>query len=74
MTPKIRSKQLVTLQAVDVNTLEQGDIVLAKVKGRYYLHLISALDGERVQISNNHGHVNGWTTRAKVYALVTAID
>lgn len=74
MMPRIRSKDLVRLEAVDRDKLALDDIVLAKVKGRYWLHKITAIDGDRIQISNNHGHVNGWTNRTKVYALVTNIE
>lgn len=74
MTPRIKSKQQVTISPVDPDKIEIGDIVLAKVAGRHYLHLISAIDGDRIQISNNHGYVNGWTNRKKVFGIVTAID
>lgn len=41
---------------------EIGDIVFCRVKGRYIdAHLVTAKDGDRYLISNNHGHQNGWT-------------
>lgn len=62
MTPRIKSGQLVTVEPIaDKATLKVGDVVLCKVKGSHYLHLISAIQGDRFQISNNHGRVNGWT-------------
>lgn len=71
MTPRILSGDAVEIWPVaDHGALKVGDVVLAKVKGRYYLHLISAIDGDRIQISNNHGHVNGWTHISKVYGWV----
>lgn len=70
MTPRIKSRQEITIAAVDVEGLKVGDVVLARVSGRYYIHLISAIDGDRVQISNNHGHVNGWTHKTKVFGKV----
>ena len=73
MTPLLKSRQPVDIRPVD-RELEVGDITFAKVKGRYLMHLITAIDGERVQISNNHGHVNGWTNKSKVYGLVTASE
>lgn len=73
MTPVIRSKDLVRLEAVDTSTLALDDVVLARVKGRYFLHKITAIDGDRIQISNNHGHVNGWTYRDKVFAIATKV-
>lgn len=69
MTPRIQSGQEVTIRPID-EKIVPGMIVLAKVKGRHYLHLVSARDGRRVQISNNHGHVNGWTTVDRVFGIV----
>nr|BFE56986.1 hypothetical protein GCM10020063_015120 [Dactylosporangium thailandense] len=76
MTPLIRSRALVTVAPVHPAAVERGDIVLAKVSGTVYVHLICAVDhaGGRVQISNNHGHVNGWTSHARVYGLCTEVD
>lgn len=73
MTPLIQSKQQVTI-TTNENEYKKGDIVFAKVKGRYYIHLISAIQNERYQISNNHGHVNGWTTKDKIFGKVTKIE
>lgn len=65
MTPIIKSGDLVTVEPItDVNV---GDIVLCKVKGREYLHLVSAIDGNRYQISNNHGFVNGWIGKNAIF-------
>jgi hypothetical protein len=76
MVPLIRSRQLVTVAPVDPTRLEVGDIVLARVAGTTYLHLVSAVDAarSRVQISNNRGRVNGWTNHARVYGICTAVD
>ena len=74
MTPIIKSRDLVRLAPVDGAAVGKGDVVLAKVGGRYYLHRVSAVRGDRLQISNNHGHVNGWTTRDRVYGIVTMVD
>lgn len=74
MTPIIKHREQVTLSPVYTEKLETGDIVLAKVRGNYYTHLISAIEGDRIQISNNHKHINGWIHRSKVYAIVSAIN
>jgi hypothetical protein len=42
MVPLIRSRQQVTVAPVDPAKLEIGDIVLARVAGTVYLHLIAA--------------------------------
>ena len=74
MRPKIESGALVRLAPVAPELLRKGDVVLVRVRSRIYLHLVSALDRERVQISNNHGHVNGWAPRSAVYGRAVAID
>lgn len=61
MRPRIKSKDPVELIAATVDTVAVGDVVFCKVKGRYMVHLVTAIKDGKVQISNNHGHVNGWT-------------
>lgn len=53
---------------------EKGDVVLCRVRGNQYLHLVSAVRKGQVQISNNRGHVNGWTGREQVYGVLTAVN
>jgi hypothetical protein len=71
MVPLIKSGDLVTVAPADPARLEVGDIVLARVAGTTYLHLVSALDPARgrVQISNNKGRVNGWTSSGHVAGI-----
>jgi hypothetical protein len=46
------------------------------VAGTVYLHLVSAVDQarKRVQISNNRGRVNGWTSHDRVFGICVAVD
>lgn len=74
MEPILKSRQPVTLSPVDTSLLEKGDIVFVRVRGNVCTHLVSALQPNRVQISNNGGHVNGWTSRMNVFGIVSAID
>jgi hypothetical protein len=76
MVPLIRGRQLVTVAPAHPAKVEVGDIVLARVAGTVYLHLVSAVDKAkgRVQISNNRGRVNGWTNHAKIYGICVAVD
>lgn len=76
MMPLIRSRQQVTVAPVDPAKLETGDIVLVRVAGTTYLHLVSAVDhaNARVQISNNRGRVNGWTGHARVFGICTEVE
>lgn len=76
MVPLVRSRDLVTVAPVDPTRLEVGDIVMARVAGTVYLHLVSALDParSRVQISNNRGRINGWTSHDRVYGICVAVE
>ncbi len=61
MVGKIESGQLCTVASIaDHSTLKAGAIVLCKVGGSEYLHLVKAIQGERFQIGNNRGRINGW--------------
>lgn len=74
MIPKIYSGDLVTLEPCDPEKLEVGDIVLVRVSGNDYLHLIKARDGERFQIGNNRGKINGWAGKSSVYGRVCSVE
>ena len=75
MKGKIDSGQLCTVVPVaDPATLEVGDIVLCKVNGQQYLHLIKAIQGPRFQIGNNRGGVNGWISAGGIYGLCIRVE
>ncbi|MDJ0343640.1 S26 family signal peptidase [Streptomyces sp. H10-C2] len=76
MVPLIRSRQRVVVTPVDPSKVEVGDIVLARVTGTVYLHLVSAVDPARtrVEISNNRGRVNGWTSHDRVFGICLTVD
>ena len=73
MQPRIESGQLVTVAPFSGTPLV-GSIVLCKVEGRQWLHLVSAVGSDgRVQISNNKGHVNGWCRPDSIYGIVVEV-
>lgn len=74
MTGKIESGQLCTVVPVDVTTLKVGDIVLCKVNGSEYLHLVKAIQGQRFQIGNNRGRINGWVTAGTIYGRCVRVE
>ena len=76
MTPLIKSGQLCTVTPIDSEAvLTKGNIVLCKVRGNQYLHKVIGIrdGGQMVQIGNNHGRVNGWTSRHQVFGLLTGV-
>ena len=74
MSGKIASGQLCTVAPVDTGTLQVGDIVLCKVNGREYLHLIKAIQGPRFQIGNNRGRVNGWVSAGAIFGRLVRVE
>lgn len=73
MSPRIESGDTVELSPRIDREIREKDIVLAKVNGKVYLHLVAAIRGEQYQIANNSGYVNGWTTREKIYGFAVRI-
>lgn len=74
MTGKIESGQLCTVAPVEAVALAIGDIVLCRVNGNEYLHLIKAIQGPRFQIGNNRGRINGWITARSIYGRCIRIE
>lgn len=74
MQGKIESGQLCTIEPANPTTLKKDDIVLCKVKGKEYLHLITAVQGNRFQISNNKGFVNGWVSAGQIYGKLIKVE
>lgn len=75
MTPILKSGQPVKVTPVTEDMeLKKNDIVFCKVNGYYYLHKISAIRNKNsYQISNNHGHINGWIKKSNIYGKVVEI-
>ena len=73
-TGKIESGQLCTVEPVDTAALEVGDIVLCKVNGKQYLHLVKAIQGKRFQIGNNRGRINGWVSESSIFGKCTKVE
>jgi hypothetical protein len=74
MVGKIESGQLCTVEPLADRTLEVGDIVLCRVNGNQYLHLVKAIQGDRYQIGNNRGGINGWITRRQIFGLLIGVE
>jgi hypothetical protein len=62
MVPLLYSGEKHILTPISIEEVKVGDIVFCKVKGSYMTHLVTAKNDKKgLQISNNHGHINGWT-------------
>jgi hypothetical protein len=75
MVPLIQSRDEVVVAPVDTTRLAVGDIVLTRVAGSVYLHLIKGIEPSkgRVQIGNNRGRINGWTSLDRVYGIAVSV-
>lgn len=75
MAGKIESGQLCTVEPIcRHDDLEVGDIVLCKVNGNQYIHLIKAIQGGRFQIGNNKGRVNGWVSANSIFGKCVKVE
>jgi len=73
MSGKVEDNELVTVAPI-TKPLKVGDIVLVKVKGTIYLHLIKDLNNGRYLIGNNRGGTNGWVKADSIYGIAIRIQ
>jgi Peptidase S24-like len=75
MEPVIHSGSRVTIEPVDADKIELGDIVVVQVGDSTMLHLVKSIDVRRrqVEISGTSGPPSGWTTLDRVYGICTRI-
>lgn len=72
MTGIVNNKDLVVVAPIKEDyEIKKKDVVLCKVQGKEYLHLVKkvASDG-RYQIGNNKGGINGWVSKNSIYGLL----
>ena len=74
MKGKVNDGALVTVEPCQTDKLNVGDIVLVRVKGHDYLHLIKAVNNGRFLIGNNVGSTNGWVGHNCIYGKATKIE
>jgi hypothetical protein len=73
MTGKVNDGDLVTVEPLGERDLRIGDVVLVRLYGQQYLHLIKAIQGGRYLIGNNRGGINGWTGRRAIAGIATKV-
>jgi hypothetical protein len=76
MDPLVKDGATVTLEPIDdPQTIKKGAIVLVRVKGRDYLHLVHGTrNGKQWLIGNNKGHLNGWVGAHALFGKAVEID
>lgn len=79
MTPILKSRQsVICIPVTDEVELKKRDIVMCKVNGHFYLHLIWSVkrgknNCEQFLIGNNHNHANGTIGRQHIFGKVVQI-
>jgi hypothetical protein len=74
MRPRVESGALCMVAALaEADVLAPGDVVLCRVRGAHYRHLVKAIESQRCLIGNNRGGLNGWIGRAGVYGRLVAV-
>jgi hypothetical protein len=74
MKGKVPDGALVTLAPCEHASLQPGDVVLVRVRGSVYLHLVKAVNQGRYLIGNNRGGINGWVGPHAIYGIATRIE
>jgi hypothetical protein len=82
MSGRIENLQLVTVEPVraedlrheDQQIVRVGDVVLCKVRGMEYLHLVKAIQDGRFLIGNNRGRTNGWIGPNGIFGRVVSVE
>jgi hypothetical protein len=74
MTGRIESGQLCTVAPADPPTIAVDDIVLCRVRGAEYLHIVKAIQDQRFLIGNNRGRINGWIGAHSIFGKCIKIE
>lgn len=77
MRPLVNDGDLVTVSP-DLSALKAGSVVLCRVKGREYLHLVKAVrtegEGRLFLIGNNKGGINGWVGIDNIFGKALTVE
>lgn len=74
MRGRVKNGALCTVEPISGEILVD-DVVLCRVKGAQYLHLVKAKKGsERFLIGNNIGGTNGWIGPSAIYGKLIRVD
>ncbi len=74
MKGRVEDGQEVEVVPTSSTGLSVGDVVLVRVHGRVYLHLIKSTDRGRYLIGNNRGRVNGWVGPDAIYGVARRLS
>ncbi len=78
MAGRIESGQLVTVVPIGPEPIKVDDVVLCRIWGREFLHLVKGIrgsaSGKEYMIGNNKGFVNGWIKVSAIFGKLEAVE
>lgn len=74
MVGKINSGDLCTVEPLKETMPAIDEIVLCKVKGNQYLHLVKSIRGSQFLIGNNRGGENGWIGASQIFGRCIKVE
>jgi hypothetical protein len=78
MTGRIQDGALVTLEPCRTEDLAVGDIVLVRIQGKRFshvvLHSVLSIVAGRFLIGSHRGRVDGWVDWGDIYGVVTEVE
>ncbi len=75
MKGRVADGALVTVEPiVDAEAIDVDDVVLCRVRGSQYLHLVKARRGQRFLIGNNVGGINGWIGANQLFGKLVRVE
>ena len=74
MKGRVNDGDVVTVVPSSQREPKVNDIVLVKVHGQHYLHLIKAIQEDRCLIGNNRGGTNGWVGRSAIFGVAVKVE
>lgn len=73
MTGRIEFGDGIVIAPCDGMEIQIGDIVFARVRRRYLVHLVKDICAAEFLIADSRGHVDGWTPRERIYGVVVEV-
>lgn len=78
MTGRINDGDLVSLSPCQEADLSVNDIVLVRIQGKRFshivLHSILAIEGNQFLIGSHQERVDGWVERNSIYGIATQVE
>jgi hypothetical protein len=74
MRGRVESGQQVTLAPTRIAEVAIDDVVFVRWKDTFLLHLMKAVESERILIGNTLGKINGWVPAADLLGEVVSTE